>query len=294
MAISATDVKNLREATGVGMMDCKKALTETNGDFEAAVALLREKGIAIAAKRESKSASEGVLAIYQAENPNAAVMAELNCETSFVAKNDQFLELIDKIAITAAKSNAVDIDTLKNEKLDGSDRTIAENITEIMGVIGEKIDCPRFVKCTGTDKDVIAGYIHSDKLKGVLIKLSCGNVAVAINEDTAKLAKDIAMHIAWSNPAYLNVEDVPSEEIEKEREIQINRAKEEGKTEEIAKRMVEGRLQKEFFSGICLTKQAYVKDPSITVGDLVTNYGKEKGTDVKIAGFVRFRVGENS
>ena len=294
MAISATDVKNLREATGVGMMDCKKALTETNGDFEAAVALLREKGIAIAAKRESKSASEGVLAIYQAENPNAAVMAELNCETSFVAKNDQFLELIDKIAITAAKSNAVDIDTLKNEKLDGSDRTIAENITEIMGVIGEKIDCPRFVKCVGTDKDVIAGYIHSDKLKGVLIKLSCGNVAVAINEDTAKLAKDIAMHITWSNPAYLNVEDVPAEEIEKEREIQINRAKEEGKTEEIAKRMVEGRLQKEFFSGICLTKQAYVKDPSITVGDLVTNYGKEKGTDVKITGFVRFRVGENS
>lgn len=294
MAITAEDVKKLREATGVGMMDCKKALAETDGDFEAAVALLREKGIAIAAKREDKSASEGVLVVYQTEKPNVAVMAELNCETSFVAKNEQFLDLIDKIAITAAKSDAADITALKNEKLEGSDRSVGENITEIMGVIGEKIDCPRFVKCVGDDKDTIAGYIHSDKLKGVLIKLTCGDAGVAAGEDTAKLAKDIAMHVAWSNPIYLNVEDVPADEIEKEREIQINRAKEEGKPEEIAKKMVEGRLQKEFFSGICLIKQPYVKDEKMTVGDLVADFAKAKGCDVKIAGFVRFRVGENS
>ena len=294
MSISAADVKNLREATGAGMMDCKKALAETDGDFEAAVALLREKGIAVAAKRESKSASEGVLVIYQSDDPKVSVLAELNCETSFVAKNDQFLELIDKIAATAAISEAADIETLKSEKLVGSDLTVAENITEIMGVIGEKIDCPRFVKCTGTENDVIDGYVHSDKLKGVLVKIYCEDTAVAASEDATKLAKDISMHIAWSNPTYLNVEDVPAEEIEKEREIQINRAKEEGKPEEIAKRMVEGRLQKEFFSGICLVKQPYVKDEKMTVGDLVSNFGKEKGTKVEIKGFVRFRVGENS
>lgn len=292
MAITANDVKNLREATNAGMMDCKKALTETNGDFEAAVALLREKGLAVAAKRESKSASEGVLVIYETNNPKITVLSELNCETSFVAKNEQFLELANNIAIAAANSDAADMDTLKNEKVNG--RSIAEAITDIMAVIGEKIDAPRFVKYTGTENDTIDGYIHSDKLKGVLIKLTCDNPEVANCECTSKLAKDIAMHIAWSNPTYLNVEDVPAEEVEKETEIQINRAKEEGKPLEIAKKMVAGRLQKEFFSNICLIKQPYVKDDKMTVGELVENYGKEKSTNIKIAEFVRFRVGEKS
>ena len=294
MAISAADVKNLREATGVGMMDCKKALSETNGDFEAAVALLREKGLAVAAKREARSASEGIVTFFLSDDKKTGVLAELNCETSFVAKNDEFIALASDIAKTAAVSSAADMDALKTENLIGTNNTIADSITDIMAKIGEKIDAPRFAKCVASDNEAIAGYIHSDNLTGVIVKLKSDSSDVVNSEDTIVLAKDIAMHVAWSNPQYLNVEDVPAEEIAKEREIQVNRAKEEGKPEAIALKMVEGRLQKEFFAGICLIKQPFVKDDKLSIGDLVSIYAKSNGAKVEIAGFVRFKVGEKS
>ncbi len=290
MAITAADVKKLREQTGVGMMDCKKALTEANGDFEQAIALLREKGIAVAAKREARTAAEGVLVIKK--NDKAISMAELNCETSFVAANDDFIKLANEIAEKACGFEG-SIDDLKKETL-ASGRTIAEAITDSMARIGEKIDCPRFACLTAGASDALDGYVHSDKLKGVIVKLSCDSEAAAADPETARLAKDIAMHAAWTNPRYLDVKDVPEEEIEKEREIQINRAKEEGKPEEIAKKMVEGRLRKEFFASICLTQQPYIKDEKITISKLVEDYAKAKGCKISIAAFVRFRVGETN
>ncbi|MBQ9358680.1 MAG: elongation factor Ts [Abditibacteriota bacterium] len=290
MAITAADVKKLREQTGVGMMDCKKALTQANGDFEAAIALLREKGIAVAAKREDRTAAEGVLVI---KNTGKAIsMVELNCETSFVAANDDFMALAAEIAGKACGFDG-DIDALKAQTL-ASGRTIAEAITDSMARIGEKIDCPRFACLTAGPADALDGYVHSDKLKGVIVKLTCDSEAAAADPDTARLAKDIAMHAAWTAPKYLDAKDVPEEEVEKEREIQINRAKEEGKPEEIARKMVEGRLRKEFFANICLTQQPYIKEEKITVGQLVADYAKSKGCKVSIAAFVRFRVGEQS
>ena len=290
MAITAADVKKLREQTGVGMMDCKKALTQSGGDFEAAIAILREKGIAVAAKRVDRTAAEGVLVIRK--SGNAISMAELNCETSFVAANDDFVKLAGDIADKACGFEG-DLAALKEQKL-ASGRTIAESITDTMARIGEKIDCPRFASMKAGEKDALDGYVHFDKLKGVIVKLSCGSKEAAEDPDTAALAKDIAMHAAWTAPKYLDVKDVPAEEVEKEREIQINRAKEEGKPEEIARKMVEGRLRKEFFANICLTQQAFIKDEKMTIAQLIAGYAKEKGYDVSLAAFVRFRVGEQN
>ena len=298
MAITAADVKKLREATGVAMMDCKKALTEADGDFDAAVKLLREKGLAVSAKRADREAGEGIIVFVQSDDKKTGVLAELNCETSFVAANDEFVALAEGIAKTALCSDAADIDALKDEKLCGKDDTIKEAITDLMAKIGEKIDCPRFVKCVAGDSQALAGYVHLDKLTGVIIKLEGDNAEIVASDEAVSMGKDVAMHTAWSAPKYLDPSQVSQAEIDAEKETQINRLKNDpknaNKPEKILEGIVQGRLKKEFFAALCLTEQPFVKDDKVSVGKYVEDFAKSKGCNIKIAGFARFKVGEKA
>ena len=296
--ISAADVKKLREATGVAMMDCKKALTEVDGDFEKAITLLREKGLAVSAKRADKTAGEGIILFAQSDDKKAGVLVELNCETSFVAKNDEFVALAENIAKTALAGDYADIDALKAANILGTNDTVANALTDIMAKIGEKIDCPRFFKAVASDNQAIAGYVHLDKLTGVMVVLESDNADFVKSDEAIALGKDVAMHTAWSNPKYLCTGDVPAEEIEAEKTVQINKLKQDpkmaNKPENILQGIITGRLNKEFFAQLCLLEQAFVKDDKQTVGKFVADFGKSKGCKLEVASFMRFKVGEKA
>jgi len=269
MAITAALVKELRERTGAGMMDCKKALTEANGDIELAIENMRKSGQAKAAKKAGRVAAEGVILTKQ--EGNVAVLLELNCETDFVARDESFLAFGNKVAEIALAGKISDVEALKAAQFD--DITVEEARANLVAKIGENINVRRVVVVEGTD--VVAGYIHGGRI-GVLAALNGGN---------EELAKDVAMHVAASNPQYVKPEQVPAEVVEKEKAIQIDIAMQSGKPAEIAEKMVTGRMKK-FTGEISLTGQPFVKDPSISVGELL----KKEGADVVT--FVRFEVGE--
>jgi len=287
MAISADMVKKLREQTGAGMMDCKKALTETNGDFEKAVTLLREKGIAVAAKRETKSASEGLVGCVVSCDNKIGAMVEMNCETTFVAKTPDFVDLCKDLAkFVADSTDIVDLDTLLDTPYkDG--RSIKDYVNELMGKIGEKLAVTRFVRFA-TD-GLIGSYVHMGDQIGVLVELK----GTKVSDDAINLAKDVAMHIAWANPDYMKRDDIPADAIEKERDVHRQWAIKEGKPENIVERIVDGRM-KEYYSRVCLLEQPFIKDEDQTIEDIVKAAAKATGEDIKIAGFVRYRVGETA
>ncbi len=294
MAISADMVKNLREQTGAGMMDCKKALTETNGDFEKAIAYLREKGIAVAAKRESKTASEGMIGSYVSEDLKTGVLVELNCETTFVAKTDEFITLATDLAAAAAKNKCDTIDCLMSEQ-DNLEpgRKLGDRLNEVMGKVGEKMDAPRLVRFEVSGSGLIGSYIHMGGQIGVLVELECSNDDVAKSEVVHSLAKDIAMQVSWSNPEYLKRDDVPESELEKEREIHRQWAIKEGKPENVIDRIVEGRM-KEFFSRTCLLEQPFIKDEDQTIQSLIKTAAQKSGGEITIKRYARYRIGETS
>lgn len=268
MAVTAALVKELRERTGAGMLDCKKALVETDGDIELAIENMRKSGQAKAAKKAGRIAAEGV--ILTAINGNRATMMELNCETDFVARDEGFLGFGNKILALAAENNINDIDALNAASLDGT--TVAETRNALVAKIGENISPRRVMNVEG---DVLGAYVHGGRI---------GVVAILTGGDEA-LAKDIAMHVAAASPQYVKPEDVPADVVEKEKQIQVEIAVQSGKPADIAEKMVSGRMKK-FTGEISLTGQPFVKDPSMSVGDLL----KSKGADV--INFVRFEVGE--
>ncbi len=268
MAVTAALVKELRERTGAGMLDCKKALVETDGDIELAIENMRKSGQAKAAKKAGRIAAEGV--ILTAINGNRATMMELNCETDFVARDEGFLGFGNKILALAAENNINDIDALNAASLDGT--TVAETRDALVAKIGENISPRRVMNVEG---DVLGAYVHGGRI---------GVVAILTGGDEA-LAKDIAMHVAAASPQYVKPEDVPADVVEKEKQIQVEIAVQSGKPADIAEKMVSGRMKK-FTGEISLTGQPFVKDPSMSVGDLL----KSKGADV--INFVRFEVGE--
>lgn len=274
MAINAKLVKELREKTGAGMMDCKKALTETDGNIENAIDLLREKGIAKAAKKADRVAAEG-LAQIKIEG-NKAVIVEVNSETDFVAKNNQFINLIDTIATHLLAHNPTSTEEALEQKLDGSGQTVSEFINEAIVKIGEKISLRRFTVLEKADNETFGAYLHMGGRIAVLTQIEGSDESVA---------KDVAMHIAAVNPRYLSREQVGKEEAEHEKEVLKQQALNEGKPENIVEKMVEGRLSK-FFQEICLVEQPFVKDPDMKVKKYLAN----KGATVK--GFIRFEVGE--
>ena len=270
--ISASLVKELREKTGAGMLDCKKALEANNGDIEASVDWLREKGISKAAKKADRIAAEGTAAILI--DGNNAVILEVNSETDFVAKNDEFKSLVSTLLETIIKSEANTLeDVLALETAEG---TINDLIVAKTAKIGEKLSLRRFDRVTKQDNESFGEYIHMG-----------GKIAVltVIADADENVAKDVAMHAAAMRPTYVKVDDVPAEEVEKEKEVLTEQAMNEGKPKEIAEKMVQGRIQK-FYKEICLEEQPFVKDGDINVKTFVKNNG---GT---IKAMYRFEVGE--
>lgn len=275
MAITAAMVKELRSRTGVGMMECKGALTDTDGDMEAAVELLRKKGAAKADKKSGRIAADGVIVALVSVNKKSGALVEVNCETDFVAKDDNFSAYAHAVAETVMAERPTSLDVLSELPLSGSEATVEEVRRELIAKIGENMNVRRFqVIEAGTDASVSA-YVHGNRI-GVLVAISGGR---------ADLGKDIAMHIAASRPLYLSKEAIPGEVAAKEREIYVAQASESGKPANIVEKMVEGRLQKHF-NEITLLGQSFVKDPDQSVGKLLDS---EKAA---VQEFIRFEVGE--
>ena len=273
MEVTASMVKDLREQTGAGMMDCKKALAETNGNMEEAINYLREKGIAKSAKKESRIAAEGLANIYV--DGNKAVILEVNSETDFVSKNEEFRAMIDTIGNALLKSNATTVEEAK--EVETSEGTIGELIVEKTAKIGEKLSLRRFEILTKNDDDEHFGsYIHMGG------KIAALTLVKGASED---VAKDVSMQAAAMKPLYLNPSDVPADVLDNEKNVLKEQAINEGKPADIAEKMVQGRIQK-FYKEICLAEQAFIKDGDLSVAKYVANNGGE------ILKMVRYEVGE--
>ena len=273
--ITASQVKELREKTGAGMMDCKKVLTETNGDEEKAIELLRERGIAKAAKKADRIASEGLVAAYVTADKKVGAVVEVNAETDFVAKNDEFKQFVADVVKQVAEKNPANVEELLAQpSIAEPDKTVQEVLTNKIATIGENMSIRRFERFE-TD-GMIESYIHGEGKIGVLLDITGGDET---------LAKDVCMQIAAAKPEFLDRESVPAERLDKEMEILKAQAMNEGKPEAIAEKIVQGRIGK-FYSEICLVDQEFVKDPSIKVGDLI------KGKSAEIVRFARFEKGE--
>ncbi len=270
--VTAQMVNELRTMTGAGMMDCKKALTETNGDMDAAVEYLRDKGIAKAAKKAGRIAAEGLANVYI--SGNKAAIIEVNSETDFVSKNENFVAMVDEIGNAIVKSDVTNLEDAL--KIATSEGTVEELIVARTATIGEKLSLRRIEVRTKTDEEVFGSYLHMGGKIAVL------TVVKGANEE---VARDVAMQAAAMKPEYLNEESVPADRVEKEKKFLIDQAMEEGKPADIAEKMVAGRLKK-FFKEICLVDQAFIKDGDIDVKTYVKNNGGE------VTDMVRFEVGE--
>jgi len=285
LEITAELVKNLRDKTNCGFMDCKKALQETQGDLEAAVTYLRQKGIAVATKRAERATSEGAVWSYLGPDGKTGVLLEVNCESDFVAKTDSFLAFGDALAAQIAQSGPADCDTLLSQPWQGqAGQTVQEYLTELIGQIGENIRVRRF--CRFADGGPVAAYIHFGAKIGVLLELA----APTNSDELQTLAKDLAMHVAATNPLAVTPEDLDPEVIAKEKAIYTAQALESGKPEKIIERMVSGRLDK-FLKEVCLIGQEFVKNPDVTVMQLLNEAGAKSGGPVTVARFVRYQVG---
>ena len=273
--ITASQVKDLREKTGAGMMDCKKVLTETDGDMEKAIELLRERGIAKAAKKSDRIAAEGIVAAYVSEDGKVGAVVEVNSEKDFVAKNEEFKTFVEDVAEQIAKENPADVEELLEQtSIKDSNKTVKEVLTDKIAKIGENMTIRRFERFESNG--LVEKYIHGDGKIGVLVDIENGD---------AELAKDICMQIAAAKPEFLDREAVPQERLDKEMEILKAQAMNEGKPEAIAEKIVQGRVGK-FYSEICLVEQEFVKNPDLKVKELLSS------KNAKINRFARFEKGE--
>ncbi len=273
--ISASLVKELREKTGAGMMDCKKVLTETDGDMEKAIELLRERGIAKAAKKSGRVAAEGLVEAYVSEDGKVGAVVEVNAETDFVAKNEEFRTFVMNVAKQVVEKNPKDVEELlAQDSIEEPGKTVNEVLVGKIATIGENMSVRRFARFES--EGLVEKYIHGDGKIAVLVNMSKGDKEVA---------KDICMQIAAARPEYLNEQSVPAERLEKEKEILKAQTMNEGKPEAIAEKIVQGRIGK-FFSEVCLVDQAFVKNPDMKISQLL----KEK--DAEVVEFARFEKGE--
>lgn len=289
MAISAKDVAALKERTGVGIMDCKKALTETNGDVEAAIVILREKGLATQAKKSGRVAAEGIVTAVVDAEKKAGVVLEVNSETDFVAKNDDFKAFVNDVAKTVIDANPADVEALNSAKISGKDITVKEAYDELFLKIRENMQIRRFVRMEG----VLVTYVHGDGQFGVMVKLDTD--IDASNPELIACGKDICMQITSMNPAYLNRETVPASVIEDEKKIMLSQMAEDpkmaNKPEQVKAKIVDGKVGK-YYTENCLLEQAFVKDDHVTVGKYVENVAKSLGGSIKVVDYVRYERGE--
>ena len=292
MAVDMKKVKELREMTGAGMMDCKKALEEANSDMDKAVELFREKGLAASAKKAGRIAAEGIVEIYLSDDNKVGAIVEVNSETDFVAKNQKFRDYVAEVAKQAANSSAANMEEFFAEKWESDTAfTVKEALSQQVAVIGENLNIRRFERYTRQNSGALVSYIHGGGRIGVLIELACEKEDTALEE----LGKNIAMQIAALNPQFIATKDVPQEFIDKETEILTIQAKEDpknaSKPDNIIAKMIEGRLKKEL-KEICLIEQAYVKDGDMTVKQYMDSVAKQIGAPIEITRYVRFETGE--
>ena len=283
MAITAQMVKELRETTGAGMMDCKKALQEAEGNMERAIDLLREKGLSKAAKKSDRIAAEGLVAIEINADNTVGAIVEINSETDFVAKNEDFKTFVKDVAEIALATEKEDVAGLLTEA--HREGVLSEVLNNRIATIGEKLDIRRFAKIS-TDGQV-AGYIHGGGKIGVLVELE----TEARDAEVLAMGRDIAMQVAAMNPKYVSKDDVDPEYIAHETEILTQQALNEGNPANIVEKMIKGRLEKQL-KEVCLVEQAFVKNPDLTIKQLVADVAKKVGSDIKVARVVRFEVGE--
>ena len=284
MAVTAQMVKELREATGAGMMDCKKALTEADGNMERAVDILREKGLSKAAKKADRVAAEGLVTIKTNADNTVAAIVEVNSETDFVAKNQDFKDFVADVAEMVLEGDVADVEALlASSHKEG--KPLKDVLNDRVATIGEKLDVRRFERIATNGK--VAGYIHGGGKIGVVVELATDSN----DERVLTLGKDIAMQVAAMNPKYISRDDVDPEYIAHETEVLTQQALNEGKPANIVEKMVVGRLNKEL-KEVCLVDQVFVKDSELTISKLIAKVAKEVASDISVANMVRYEVGE--
>ena len=290
MAFTAKDVQALREQTGVGMMDCKKALQASDGDMEKAIDFLREKGLAASQKKAGRIAAEGAVLAYNDEEKKVGVLVEVNSETDFVAKNEVFQAFVLDIAKTIAEQNPADVEALKALNLHGSDRSVQDNLQDKVLSIGENMNIRRFIRVEGT----VATYVHMGGTVGVLVEFETDD-ATAATDAFKTMGKDVAMQIAAMSPLYLDPAAVPAEVVAHEKEILLAQMAEDpkmaSKPEKVKEGIITGKINK-YYKEVCLLEQAYVKDDSMNVAKYIESVAKQLGASIQCKGFTRFAKGE--
>lgn len=287
--ITASLVKELRERTGVAMMECKKALTETDGDMDAAIKILRERSGAKAEKKASREANEGIIAAKIDDSGKSGVLVEVNCETDFVAKNDNFQAFVAEIADTVLESGATNLDAaLESSKGEG---TLQEFVKGKVLEMGENLKLRRVERLTLEGEGAVASYIHLGGKVGVLIEVGAGKADTAGSDSFKDLVKDLTLHIAATSPAGLKREDIPAELVESEKDIFRKQMEGQGKPADILEKIIEGKLGK-FYSERCLLEQGFVKDPDTNIKGLLESKGKELDDTITVNSFIRFGLGE--
>jgi elongation factor Ts len=284
-------VKQLREETGAGMMECKKALVEANGDLEEARTVLRKRGLASAAKKASRTAKQGLIHTWIEDGGKHAVLIEVNCESDFVARTDQFQALVTELAEHVAAAKPLNIDDLMAQPIHG--QTVADYVSSKVATIGENIQLPRFERVKAVEGGVVGSYIHPGAQLGVLLEMTTGKPETGASEPLQELLRDLAMQVAAANPQFLSRADVTAEAIEREKEIHRARALAEGKPEKMVDKIIEGRMGK-FYEEICLLEQPFIKENSVSVTKLLEDKGKELGDKLGVTRFFRYKVGETA
>lgn len=293
--ITVALIKTLRDKTNAGMMDCKAALKEAGGDLEAAETVLRKRGIASADKKSGRAAKEGVIASHIDDASKVGVLVEVNCETDFVAKNENFQSFVDQIlAHLSASEAAADAQALMDQPLAGdSSQTVGVLLKAKISELGENMVIPRFTRYAlgeqGGTAGVVASYIHMQGKVGVLIEVNCASDAVAQNEEFRGMVKDITLHIAAAQPICISRDEVPAGKLATEREIYLDQVK--GKPENIIEKIVEGKVDK-FLAGVCLLEQGFIKDTDQSIAQLIEAKSKALGEAIVVRRFVRYSVGE--
>ncbi|MCI5578398.1 MAG: translation elongation factor Ts [Oscillospiraceae bacterium] len=280
--VTAQDVKELRDMTGCGMMDCKRALVEADGNRDEAVKILREKGLAKAAKKAGRIAAEGV--VKTKVNGDNGVIVEINCETDFCAKSDKFLEVVEVIADTILANDVTDVEALNKVTAVGTNMTVSEYFTDKIATIGENMNIRRFTKLNGT----LVSYMHDGGRIGTLLKIATDKPD---NAEVLACGKNVALQITAMNAQYVDKDSVPADVIANEKEVQQKLVEQEGKPANVAEKIVEGRLRK-FYEEVCLLDQKYFKDDTMSIAKYIESVAKEQGASIKVDSFIRYERGE--
>lgn len=292
MSITAAQINELRKATGAGMLDCKKALEETAGDFEKAVDFLRKRGLAAAAKKAGRAATEGTVCALVAEGGRTGVLLEVNSETDFVAKNEKFQGFVNDVASHILKAKPAGVEELLAQPYSADPaKSVQTVLNEAIAVIGENLQIRRFVTFDVEGAGLVGSYIHAGGKIGVLVEFACEAENVAADERCAAFARDIAMHIAAASPQFVQRSEVPADVLEREKDIYRAKARETGKPENIIEKIIEGQINK-FYADICLLEQQFVKDTDKTVQQFANETAKALGGAITLKRFAKFILGE--